>query len=173
LGQGQGAIADVNRQQQLALGVHSHPDPLGRTLQALDGLSRGNRAGLDRAEQGKEFVQLDLVDPHVVQDVSGEGLQLLHCVEQPLQHRIGVHLEHPCRALDAQSLGQAGEDAHDELDRGALAMEDGAEGLQKIAPTNHTQQLSPGTAAGMAIGAEIAPAHPAAIGTGRVGAEMA
>src|SRR5215217_3607280 len=51
-------------------------------------------------------------------------------------------------------------------------MEEGAEGLEKIVTTDHTQQLPPGTAIGMAIGAEIPPAHPAAIGTVRVRAEM-
>src|SRR5215475_12504077 len=71
-----------------------------------------------------------------------------------------------------QPLGQAGDDAYDKLDRGALAMKDGAEGLQKIATTDDTQQLPPGTATGMAISAEIAPAHPAPIGTVRVRAEV-
>src|SRR5260370_30163941 len=51
-------------------------------------------------------------------------------------------------------------------------MEEGAEGLQKIATTDHTQQLPPGTAIGMAIGAEIAPSRPSPIGTVRVRAEM-
>ena len=52
-------------------------------------------------------------------------------------------------------------------------MEEGTEGLQKVAVAGDTEQLPPGTAIGMAIGAEIAPAHPAARGTIRVGAEMA
>ena len=51
-------------------------------------------------------------------------------------------------------------------------MEERAAGLEKIAPTGHTQQLPPGTAIGMAIGPEIAPADPAAIGTVRVRAEV-
>jgi len=51
-------------------------------------------------------------------------------------------------------------------------MKEGAEGLQKIAATGDTQQLPPGTATGMAIGAEIAPADPTPIGTVRVRAEM-
>src|SRR5712691_8740294 len=51
-------------------------------------------------------------------------------------------------------------------------MEEGAEGLENRAMTDHTQQLPPGTAIGMAIGAEIAPADPAVIGTVRVGTEM-
>ena len=51
-------------------------------------------------------------------------------------------------------------------------MEDRTEGLQKVAATDAAQQLPPGTTTGMAIGTEIAPAHPAAIGTVGVGAEM-
>ena len=51
-------------------------------------------------------------------------------------------------------------------------MKDCAEGLKKIAATGDAQQLPPGSAIGMTIGAEIAPAHPTAIRTGRVGAKM-
>src|SRR5262249_6358491 len=51
-------------------------------------------------------------------------------------------------------------------------MKERAEGLEKIASTGDAEQLPPGTATRMAIGAEIAPADPAAIGTVRVGAEM-
>ena len=51
-------------------------------------------------------------------------------------------------------------------------MKERAEGLEKIATTGDTQQLPPGTATGMAVGAEIAPARPAPIGTVRIGAEM-
>ena len=64
-------------------------------------------------------------------------------------------------------------DAHDELDRGALAMEEGAEGLEKRAAAGNAQQLPPGTATRMAIGAQITPADPAPAGTVRIGAEMA
>jgi hypothetical protein len=51
-------------------------------------------------------------------------------------------------------------------------MQDGTEGLEKRATTHDTQQLPPGTTTGMAIGTEIAPAHPATIGTVWVWAEM-
>src|SRR5262249_43065618 len=85
---------------------------------------------------------------------------------------IRIDLEHPRGAPDAQSLGQAREDTHDEVDGGAFAMKDRAEGLEKVATTGDTQQLPPGTATGMAIGAEIPPAHTAAIGAVQVGAEM-
>src|SRR4029453_10054490 len=51
-------------------------------------------------------------------------------------------------------------------------MQDRAEGLEKRAATGDAQQLPPGTTTRMAIGPEIAPADPAPIGTGWVGAEM-
>jgi len=107
-----------------------------------------------------------------VQEVLHEGPQLLGRLDEPLQHRVGVHLEHPRRATDTQALSQARDDTHDEVYRGALTVKDRAEGLQKLATTHSTPQLPPGTATGMAIGAEIAPAHPATIGTVRVGAEV-
>src|SRR5215471_16007424 len=141
-------------------------------LQALDGFSLTDLTGLDRAEQGKEFIELHLSDPHVMQEVLREGPQLLRRLYQPLQHRVGVDLEDPRRAPDAQPLGQARDDPHDEVDRGTLAVKECTKGLEKVTTTDHTQQLPPGTAIGVAIGAEIAPAHPAPIGTVRVRAEV-
>ena len=55
-------------------------------------------------EEGEEFVKLHLLDPHLVQDVLREGMQLLRRFDQPLQHRIRIDLEHPRRAPDAQAL---------------------------------------------------------------------
>ena len=104
--------------------------------------------------------------------MAGKGSELLCGLYQPLQYGIGVALEHPRRPPDAQAFGSAGDDAHDELDRGTLAMQERAEGLENITATGNAEQLPPGTAPRMAIGPEIAPAHPATIGTGRVGAEM-
>src|SRR5262249_57959021 len=107
-----------------------------------------------------------------MQEVLGEGPQLLRRLHEPLQDRIRVDLEHPCGAPDAHAFGQARDDAHDEVDGGALTMKDGAKGFEKIAATHDAQQLAPGTAVGMAVGAEIAPADPALIRTVRVRAEM-
>jgi hypothetical protein len=104
LGHGQRAIPHVNRQQQFALGVHGDPHPLGRPLQTLDGLSRADLPLLNRAEQRKQLIELHLSDPYVMQEVLGEGAQLLRGLDEPLQHRIRVHLEHPRRAPDTQSL---------------------------------------------------------------------
>src|SRR5262249_2575769 len=148
------------------------PDPRGCTLQARNGLGLADCTDLDGAEQGKQLIELHLSDPYAMQEGLREGAQLPRRLDQPLQHRIGVDLEAPRRAPDAQPPGQAREDPHEEVDGGALAREEGPEGLQKVAATDDAQQLPPGTAIGMAIGAQIAPAPPAAIGTGRVGAEM-
>jgi hypothetical protein len=104
--------------------------------------------------------------------VSGEGVELRSSFDQPLQHRIGVDFEHPRCPPDAHAFGQARHHAHDEFDGCMLAMQERAERLEKIATTDTTQQLSPGTATGMAIGPEIAPAHPATIGTVWVRAAM-
>src|SRR5439155_4152556 len=47
-----------------------------------------------------------------------------------------------------------------------------SEALQEIAATGDTEQLPPGAPIGMAIGAEIAPSHPALVRTVRIGTEM-
>ena len=78
---------------------------------------------------------------YVVQDVLGEGLKLLGRFDEPLQHRMRVHLKPPRRAPDAQTFGQARDDAHDELDGGTLTIEEGAEGLEKRAAAGDAQQL--------------------------------
>jgi len=156
----------------LLSGVHRHPDPLGRPLQPLDRLGLTNRAVLERTEQRKHLIELHLLDPHVMQEVLRKGPQLLRRFHQPLQHGVRVHLEHPRGTTDAQTLSQAANHVHDELDGCVLAMQERAERLEKIATTDTTQQLSPGTTTGMAIGPDIAPADPAPIGTIWVGAEM-
>jgi hypothetical protein len=96
LSHSQGAIADGGRQQQLALRVHRHPDPLGRTLQTLDGFGCAARTVLHGTEQGKQLIELDLPAPYVVEEVLGKGPKLVGCLHQPLQHGVGIDLEHPC-----------------------------------------------------------------------------
>jgi hypothetical protein len=165
LGHHQGAMPDVDRQQQLTLRIHRDPDPLGRPLQALNGLSLTDLPVLDGAEEGKQLIELDLPDTHVVQDVLGEGPELLRSLDEPLQYGSGINLDHPRGPTDAQAFSQACDDTYDELDSGTLAMKERAEGLEKIVATGDAQQLPPTATMGMAIGAKIPLAHPAAIGT--------
>jgi hypothetical protein len=77
LGQGQRALAHVDRQQQLALRVHSHPHPLGRPLRALDSLGRVDLPVLHGTEEGKQLIELDLPHTHVVQEMPGKRPELL------------------------------------------------------------------------------------------------
>jgi hypothetical protein len=62
LGHRQGAIADLDREEQFALGVHRDPHPLGGTGQALDGLGLRDLAILDRTEHRIELIELQLLD---------------------------------------------------------------------------------------------------------------
>ena len=75
LGHRQGALADIERQQQLALRVHRHPDPLGRPLQAFNGLSRIHVTISYCTEQGIEFIELHLGDAHVTQKFCEKALR--------------------------------------------------------------------------------------------------
>src|SRR5262245_51304434 len=97
----QGALADVNDEEQFALGGHGDPHPGRRTFQALDSLCLTDLAVLDRAEQRKQLIQLYLLDLHVVQEVLRERPQLLRRFDQPLHYGIRIDLEHPPRAPDA------------------------------------------------------------------------
>jgi hypothetical protein len=115
---------------------------------------------------------LDLLDVHLVQTRGGKGSELLGGLHQPTQDRIGIDPEDPGRAPDAQTFGQARDDAHDDLRRGVLAMKDRAVSLREIARAGDTLQLAPGLAAGMTIGAQVAASEPAVVGTIRCRTEV-
>jgi len=172
LGHRQGAIPNIERQQQFTLEDHGDPDPLGRAIQALKGRGFADLTLLDRAEQRKQLIELHLSDPYVVQEVLGEGAQLLRYLDEPLQHGIGINLEHPCCASDAQPFGSSRHYAHNEFDRCALAMKQRAEGLQKVTATGDAQPLPPLAPTGMAVGAQIPQSHPAPIRTIRMRTAM-
>jgi hypothetical protein len=70
LGHRQGTIADVDRQQHLALGVQRDPHPLGCTLQARDGLGLIDLPVLHGTEESKQLIELDLVDVHIVEKMA-------------------------------------------------------------------------------------------------------
>ena len=111
LGHRQGALADIERQQHLALRGHRHPDPLGRPLQAFNGLGRADFAVLHRPEQGIEFIELPLGDAHVTQEILREGLEMVGHLQQPGQHGVGIDRKHPGHGADAQAFRQ-GPPAH-------------------------------------------------------------
>src|SRR5262249_52344394 len=61
---------------------------------------------------------------------------------------------------------------HDEVDRDACAMEQGAVRLQKVSITAGTVELPPRAATGMAVGAQVVQPQPPAIVTIGVGTNM-
>src|SRR5215510_9637666 len=127
-----------------------------RLRQTSDRLVLAEVTSLHGPEDGVELVHLELAHVELTQEIMGKGLALLHGFSQPLQHRVGVDLKHPSRGANAQSLGQARQDVHDQLHGDLFAMKDRAMMLGKIALARGTVELSPGTATGMAVGTEVA-----------------
>ena len=100
-------------------------------------------------------------------------MELVRCFNEPWQDGVGINFAHPRGPTEAQAFSQACDDTYDAFDRGTLAMQERAEGLHEIALASGAVELTPGTTIGMTVGAEIAPAHPATLGTVRVGAAIA
>ena len=67
---GQRACADVDHDQQLTLGVHGRAHPLGRPFQALDGLGLAHLPILHGTEEGKQLIELDLIDANIVEKMA-------------------------------------------------------------------------------------------------------
>jgi hypothetical protein len=109
---------------------------------------------------------------HLTEKILGKSPQMLRCFHQPVEHRIGVHLEDPRGGADAQSLSQARQDLHDQFHGHLFAMEDRAMMLGKVAVARGAVELSPGTATGIAVGPEIPQPEPAAIATACMGTEV-
>src|SRR5215471_20352765 len=100
--------------------------------QALDRPLLAQRAVRERTEHGIEFIELHLREVQVVQEVLRKGPQLLRRLHQPVQHRVWIDLEHPRGAANAQALSEAADHVHDEVNRDALAMEQGTVMLWKV-----------------------------------------
>jgi hypothetical protein len=116
--------------------------------------------------------QLQLLRVEITEEMDGKGAQLLGHFDQPVQHGIRVDLEDPRRSADTEPFSQAGQDAYDALDRRLFAMEDRAMGLQKVTVACRTVELTPGAAAGMTVGPEIAEPEPPPIVTSAVRTEV-
>ena len=138
----------------------------------INSLSFTDLAVPHRTEDGIEFIELDLVEMQIVQKIGGKSLKLLSRLHQPVQHSVGIDFKGTRRASNPQSLSQTGNDMDDELGRRAFAMEDRAVRLVEKSLARYTLKLTPGLAAGMAIGADIPTSKPAAIGAIGIGTEM-
>jgi hypothetical protein len=138
----------------------------------LDGLGVADLPGLHGAEPRKEFIQLDLRDPHVVEEILREGCRMIRYLDQPGQDRVGIDCEHAGDGTNAQPFRQGAHRPYQPLGHHTLAMQRRAVGFLEVAATAGAMQLAPGTAVGVTVGAAIAEPHPALIRTGRIRAEM-
>src|SRR5262249_7765992 len=172
LSHGQRAPAHVDRQKQFALWGHRHPPPVRRARQKLERLGLADLARLDCPEQGIEFIELHLCDAYVVQEIPGKGGGVIRNFDQPLQHRIGIDLEHAGTRAAAKADSYRPDSPRKHLGRYTVAMNRGAMAFLKISAAGYTLELPPRVAARMTVGTEVAAPHPAVIRTIRVGTEM-
>ena len=84
-----------------------------------------------RTEHSVEFVELDLVRCNSYRKYAEKALSCSAASTNQLEHRIGIDLEHPCRASDAQAFGRQAMTRTISSGRGALAMEDRAVGFSR------------------------------------------
>jgi len=115
--------------------------------------------------RAKSSVELHLCDADIMQEVLGEAFEMVRGFDQPLEHRVGVDLEHSGDRPNPQAFRQCTDRPHKPIGRHTLAMKDGAMGLQKVSPTAAAPQLSPGAAVWMTVGTDMAQPEPATIGT--------
>src|SRR5262245_48079796 len=123
-------------------------------------------------EDGVELIHLELAYVDLTQEIVCKGLELIYGFTQPLQHRVGVDLEHPRCGPNAQAFSQTRQHAHDQLHSDLFAMKNRAMMLGKIAVARGAVKLTPGAATGMAIGPQVVQPQPAAIITSGVGTKV-
>jgi len=90
----QGLRADLDAQQQRAVGLPGCPPPGGRALQGLAGLVLAARTAFDSTQYGGHRVELALADEHVAEDRGREGLERLGRFPQPLEERVRIDRKH-------------------------------------------------------------------------------
>ena len=129
----------------------------------MNGFGRADFTRFHRTEHGKEFVQLDLCDAHVVQEIPRKGGGVVGDCHKPGEHRIRVHREHAGGRANAQAFRPCTHGPYEHVGRYPLAMQRGTMRLLEIAMARHTLELLPRLAPGMAIGADVAATSPAII----------
>ena len=172
LGHREGAVTDLDGQEQFGDRIDRRPRPGRGTREPRDSRRLADRAGLHGAAQGTECVELHLRDAHVVEEILREGCRMLRDLNQPRQNGIGIALEAPGAGADAQAFRQRVHRPPQLLGRAALAMERRAVGLLEIALARRAGALPPGATTRMAVGTEMAQPHPPPIGTGGGRAEL-
>src|SRR5262249_8800370 len=138
----------------------------------LNRLVVADRTGFEVTQHRVQLIELQLFEVQLTQEIRRKGAELLGGLDPPLQHRVRRDLEDPGRRTDPQALSQAGQDVHDALHRRLRARKNRAVGLKKSPLAWRAVELAPGTATGMAIGAQVAQPQPATIATAGMGTEV-
>jgi hypothetical protein len=108
-----------------------------------------------------------------VQEVAREGFEVIGCLHEPAQNRVGIGLEDPGHGTDTEALSQSGDGPHQLVGINLLAVKRRAVGLQEMPLAAETHQLPPAATIGMTVGADIAEADPAVVRTGGMRTEVA
>jgi hypothetical protein len=74
-------------------------------LETFNRLVVADRAGLEVAQHGVQFVELQLLHVQGAEERGRKGAQLLGGFDQPVQHGVGVDLEDPRRGADTETFG--------------------------------------------------------------------
>jgi hypothetical protein len=143
-----------------------------RAGQAFDGLGLTEVTVLDGTEHGIQLIELQLLNVHLAQEIGRKSMELLGSFHQPLQHRVRSHLKDPGGGANAKPLGQARQDADNQLHRDLFAMKKRAMMFRKIALARGALELSPGATTGMTVGPQVAQPAPATIVTTAVGTKV-
>jgi hypothetical protein len=117
-------------------------------------------------------MDLQLFQVQMTQEISGKGAELFGRFDQPVQHGVRIDLKDPSRRADPQTLSQAGQDAHDEIDLGLFAVKHRTVMLGKKGVARGAMDLTPGATTRMPIGPQVVQSQPAAIVTVTVRAEV-
>src|SRR5262245_54144381 len=94
-----------------------------------------------------------------------KALELVSGLNQPGEDGIRVDLKEPGHGANPEPFSQSSDSQDQPLRADVLAMKERAMRFEEIAATTDAMQLTPGSAAGMAVGAEIAKPCPAPVGT--------
>jgi hypothetical protein len=118
---------------------------------------------LDGAEHGRQRLELHLREVELAQERWRKVPQLLRRLHQPPQHGVWVHRQDTGGRPDAHAFSQARDATHEPFDRYALALDNGAMGLEHVAPTANAVKLAPRPFVGLTVRAQMAQTGPAVI----------
>ena len=143
---------------------HNHPQEQGeeqrlqmqgiveRYVQHHAFSSAGSLDRLQVAQSDAEMGSSAIGSGWLTAEFKRSGQCLSDSYNKTVQHGVGMDLKDASRRADTQALRQAGPDAHDEVDLGLFAVEDGAMRFQKVTFARRAVELTPGATAGMTVG---------------------